>query len=135
MATSRRNSSMHFKSLAIDDATDLIFGVAPKPLTTRSGMVIGGGTVYPELNFTLPPMTIDARSMAEVRRNYEQIIELALRRAADLDAPGVVIEFETLPPMTEYPAWGLDIAKILAGGHAAREGPERPEKRAAHDAQ
>jgi methanol---5-hydroxybenzimidazolylcobamide Co-methyltransferase len=107
---------MHFKSLAIDDATDLIFGVAPKPLTTRSGMVIGGGTVYPELNFTLPPMTIDARSMAEVRRNYEQIIELALRRAADLNAPGVVIEFETLPPMTEYPAWGLDIAKILLEG-------------------
>ena len=100
---------MHFKSLAIDDPVDLIFGVAPKPLTTRSGMVIGGGIVYPELNFTLPPMP-------EVRRNYEQIIELALRRAADLDAPGVVIEFETLPPMTEHPAWGLDIAKILIEG-------------------
>jgi methanol--5-hydroxybenzimidazolylcobamide Co-methyltransferase len=107
---------MHFKSLAIEDPIDLIFGVAPKPLTTRSGMVIGGGTVYPELNFTLPPMTIDASSMGEVRRNYEQIIELALRRAADLDAPGVVIEFETLPPMTEHPAWGLEIAKILLEG-------------------
>jgi len=107
---------MYFKSLAIDDPTDLIFGVAPKPLTTRSGMVIGGGTVYPELNFTLPPMTIDASSMGEVRRNYEQIIELALRRAAELDAPGVVIEFETLPPMTEHPAWGLEIAKILLEG-------------------
>ena len=66
---------MHFKSLAIEDPIDLIFGVAPKPLKTRSGMVIGGGTVYPELNFTLPPMTIDASSMAEVRRNYEQIID------------------------------------------------------------
>jgi len=107
---------MHFKSLAIEDPIDLIFGVAPKPLKTRSGMVIGGGTVYPELNFTLPPMTIDASSMAEVRRNYEQIIELALRRAAELDAPGVVIEFETLPPMTEHPAWGLEIAKILLEG-------------------
>jgi methanol---5-hydroxybenzimidazolylcobamide Co-methyltransferase len=107
---------MHFKSLAIEDPIDLIFGVAPKPLTTRSGMVIGGGTVYPELNFTLPPMTIDASSMGEVRRNYEQIIELALRRAADLDAPGVVIEFETLPPMTEHPTWGLEIAKILLEG-------------------
>ena len=107
---------MHFKSLAIEDPIDLIFGVAPKALKTRSGMVIGGGTVYPELNFTLPPMTIDASSMAEVRRNYEQIIELALRRAAELDAPGVVIEFETLPPMTEHPAWGLEIAKILLEG-------------------
>ena len=109
---------MHYKSLAIADPLELTFGLAPKPVTTKSGMVIGGGTVYPELNFTLPPMTIDAGTMPEVRRNYEQIIEGALRRAADLEAPGVVIEFETLPPMTEHPQWGLDIAKILLAGMA-----------------
>lgn len=107
---------MQFRSLAIEDPVDLIFGVAPHPVTTRSGMVIGGGTVYPELNFTLPPMRIDAGTMAEVRRNYQQIIEGALRRAAELDTPGVVIEFETLPPMTENPAWGLEIAKTLLEG-------------------
>ena len=109
---------MHYQSLAISDPLELTFGFAPKPVTTRSGMVIGGGTVYPELNFTLPPMTIDAATMPEVRRNYEQIIEGALRRAADLEAPGVVIEFETLPPMTEHPQWGLDIAKVLLEGMA-----------------
>jgi len=107
---------MKYTSLAIDDPAELIFGLAPHPLTTRSGMVIGGGTVYPELNFTLPPMTIDAATMPEVRRQYEQIIEGALRRAAELEAPGVVIEFETLPPMTEHPGWGLEIAKILIEG-------------------
>jgi len=107
---------MHYKTLAISDPLELTFGLAPKPVTTRSGMVIGGGTVYPELNFTLPPMTIDASTMPEVRRNYEQIIAGALRRAADLEVPGVVIEFETLPPMTEHPQWGLDIAKILLEG-------------------
>lgn len=107
---------MKYNSLAISDPIELTFGVAPKPLVTRSGMVIGGGTVYPELNFTLPPITIDAAGMAEVRRNYEQIIEGALARAAELNAPGVVIEFETLPPMTEHPEWGLDIAKILLDG-------------------
>ena len=107
---------MHYKSLAISDPLELTFGVAPEPVTTKSGMVIGGGTVYPELNFTLPPMTIDAGTMPEIRRQYEQIIEGALRRAADLEAPGVVIEFETLPPMTEHPQWGLDIAKILLEG-------------------
>ena len=107
---------MHYKTLAISDPAELIFGIAPKPVTTRSGMVIGGGTVYPELNFTLPPMSIDASTMPEVRRNYEQIIEGALRRAADLEVPGVVIEFETLPPMTEHPQWGLDIAKVLLEG-------------------
>jgi methanol--5-hydroxybenzimidazolylcobamide Co-methyltransferase len=109
---------MHYKSLAISDPLELTFGVAPKPVTTRSGMVIGGGTVYPELNFTLPPMQIEAGTMPEIRRQYEQIIEGALRRAADLEAPGVVIEFETLPPMTEHPQWGLDIAKILLAGMA-----------------
>ena len=66
---------MHYKSLAISDPQELTFGLAPKPVTTLSGMVIGGGTVYPELNFTLPTMSIDAGTMPEVRRNYEQIIE------------------------------------------------------------
>ena len=60
----RTNSSCTIKSLAISDPAELTFGLAPKPVTTRSGMVIGGGTVYPELNFTLPPMTIDAEHHA-----------------------------------------------------------------------
>lgn len=107
---------MIYQSLAIDTPGSLIFGHAPKPVTTRSGMVIGGGTVYPELNFTLPPMTISAATMPEVRRNYEQIIEGALSRAAHLEVPGVVIEFETLPPMTEFPAWGLEITRVLLDG-------------------
>ena len=49
---------MKYKSLAIDNPESLVFGTAPYPLATRSGMVIGGGQVYPELNFTLPPMNI-----------------------------------------------------------------------------
>ncbi len=105
-----------YTELAIDDPAALIFGVAPKPLTTRSGMVIGGGTVYPELNFTLPAMTINRESMPDVRANYEQIISGALRRAAELDVPGVVIEFETLPPMTENPAWAMEIVRVLLDG-------------------
>ena len=75
---------MRYQSLAISDPAELTFGLAPKPVTTRSGMVIGGGTVYPELNFTLPAMAVDAGAMPEVRRHYEQIIEGALRRAAEL---------------------------------------------------
>jgi methanol--5-hydroxybenzimidazolylcobamide Co-methyltransferase len=107
---------MHYQSLAIAEPGELIFGSAPKPVTTRSGMVIGGGTVYPELNFTLPALTIEAGTMPEVRRIYEQIIGGALRRAAELDVPGVVVEFETLPPMTEHPAWGLEIVHVLLDG-------------------
>ena len=107
-----------YNSLAIEDPSELTFGLAPKPLTTRSGMVIGGGTVYPELNFTLPSMTINRASMPEVRANYKQIITGSLRRAAELETPGVVIEFETLPPMTEHPEWGLEIVRILLEGMA-----------------
>jgi len=107
---------MKYTDLAIRTPQELLFGTAPNPLTTRRGMVIGGGKVYPELNFTLPPMTINAETMPAIRDHYKQIIEGALLRAAELDSEGVVIEFETLPPMTEHFEWGLDIAKILMEG-------------------
>jgi len=105
-----------FRQLAIPDPTDLLFGVAPKPLTTRRGMTLGGGLVYPELNFTLPPMFVNATTMPDVRREYQQIITGALQRAVELEAPGVVAEFETLPPMTENPAWAIELTRILLDG-------------------
>jgi len=102
-----------FTSLAINNPADLRFGVSPKPLVTRRGLTIGGGIVYPELNFTLPPMFVDKNTMAEVRGQYQQIITGALQRAVELEAPGLVVEFETLPPMTENPAWGVELTRIL----------------------
>ena len=102
-----------FTSLAIDHPADLRFGVTPHPLNTRHGMSLGGGLVYPELNFTLPPMFVNEATMPEVRRHYREIIDGALHRAAELEAPGLVIEFETLPPMTENPDWALDVVAIL----------------------
>ena len=102
-----------YTSLAINNPADLRFGVAPKPLVTRHGMTIGGGTVYPELNFTLPPMYVNQETMPEVRRQYREIITGALQRAVELDSHGLVVEFETLPPMTENPAWGIELARIL----------------------
>ncbi len=105
-----------YRTLAISNPKDLLFGAAPHPLTTRRGMVIGGGTVYPELNFTLPPMLVNAQTMGQVSEHYRQIITGAVTRAAELEANGLVIEFETLPPMTENPQWGIDLAKILLDG-------------------
>jgi methanol--5-hydroxybenzimidazolylcobamide Co-methyltransferase len=107
---------MKYSSLVISDPDQLVYGVAPHPVTTRHGMVIGGGTVYPELNFTLPNIKIDAASMPEIRRHYQQIVTEALQRAAELETPGVVLEFETLPPMTEFPDFGMDIINILLEG-------------------
>ncbi len=89
---------LSYSSLAIDDPSDLCFGAAPRPLHTRKGLVIGGGTVYPELNFTLPPMLVNGETMPQVRQQYRDIITHALARAVELNPPGMVIEFETLPP-------------------------------------
>lgn len=103
----------NFDQLTVEDSEALVFGWAPHSLKTRHGMVLGGGTVYPELNFTLPPMNISRATMPVVRDHYERIIAGALKRAADLEADGVQIEFETLPPMTEQPEWGAELCGIL----------------------
>jgi methanol--5-hydroxybenzimidazolylcobamide Co-methyltransferase len=113
------SAPVKFRELAIKNPDDLLFGNAPKPLATRNGLLIGGGIVYPELNFTLPPMEVSAATMPVVTRHYRDIINGALLRAAELEAPGVVIEFETVPPMTETPAFGLEIANILLEGIAS----------------
>jgi methanol--5-hydroxybenzimidazolylcobamide Co-methyltransferase len=102
-----------YTDLAINDLDQFVFGQAPQPLTTRSGLVIGGGTVYPELNFTLPPMEIMAETMPEAKALYAEMIEGACARAVELHAPGLVVEFELLPPMTLNPEWGAEITAIL----------------------
>ena len=104
-----------FTRLAVSNPAELRFGVAPNPLMTRGGLNLGGGLVYPELNFTLPPMTVESATMPEVRSQYRQIISGALQRAVELEAPGLVVEFETLPPMTEHPQWGIELTRILLG--------------------
>jgi methanol--5-hydroxybenzimidazolylcobamide Co-methyltransferase len=102
-----------FTSLAISNSSELRFGVCPHPLMTRGGLNLGGGLVYPELNFTLPSMTVESATMPEVRSQYRQIISGALERATELETPGLVVEFETLPPMTEHPEWGIELTRIL----------------------
>lgn len=102
-----------FTTLAIDDPADLVFGRCKYPITLKNGLVIGGGTVYPELNFTLPGMEIDGSTMPEVRRQYTEMIEDACTRAVELQAPGLVVEFELLPPLTQVPEWGAEVTKIL----------------------
>jgi len=107
---------MKFQSLAITSADDLLFGSAPRPLVTRQGLRLGGGLVYPEINFTLPAMEITSATMPAIVRQYGNIVRDALRRAAELEAPGVVVEFETLPPMTATPAFGIEIVQALLAG-------------------
>lgn len=114
-----------FDQLAINDPRDFLYGTSPKPVTTRRGLVIGGGTVYPEINFTLPTMLVTAETMPKVEEQYRAMIYGTLQRAVDLEVPGLVVEVETLPPMTENPDWGMTVVRILLDAmeeYAARDG-------------
>jgi methanol--5-hydroxybenzimidazolylcobamide Co-methyltransferase len=104
---------MRYASLAISDPFQLIFGTAPHPVTTRRGLVIGGGTVYPELNFTLPTMTICEETLPEIRRRYAEIVTDALERARQLHSNGLVFEFETLLEMTRNPEIGVMLVRVM----------------------
>lgn len=102
-----------FSELAYRNVSDFIYGKAIYPLTCRNGMVIGGGLVYPEINFTLPPMNLDETTYPEVKKQYTQMITGVCERAVALAAPGIVVEIELLPPMTIRPEWGIEITKIV----------------------
>lgn len=102
-----------FKKLAINSLDDFVYGVAPNPVKAKNGLVIGGGTVYPEVNLTLPPMIINESTMPEVRRQYSDMIEGIVERARVLEAPGLQVELELLPETTINPKWGIEINKIL----------------------
>jgi methanol--5-hydroxybenzimidazolylcobamide Co-methyltransferase len=102
-----------YHQLAIQHPGELTFGVAPHPVQCGFGLNVGGGSVFPELNFTLPPMTIAEQSWGEVMAEYRDIAAMILRTAKRLPMPGLMVEFELLPPMTEHPAWGAEITALL----------------------
>jgi len=54
-----------------------------------------------------------AETWPEVVTHYEQMAEQILRRAGSLAVPGIVLEFELLPPMTERPEWGAELTALL----------------------
>ncbi|PHV69605.1 methanol--corrinoid methyltransferase [Sporanaerobium hydrogeniformans] len=105
--------SLQFTKLAYDSVDDFVYGQCKKPITCKNGMIIGGGIIYPEVNFTLPPMNATQATLPEAKRIYKEMVDGVLKKAHELHAPGVVIEFETLPQYTENPEWGIEIHKIL----------------------
>lgn len=106
-------AARQFTSLAIADQDQLLYGVCPHPLRCGLGLTIGAGTVFPEVNFTLPPLAITDATWSDVKSHYEEMAEQILRRAVALAVPGIVLEFELLPAMTERPEWGAEITTIL----------------------
>ncbi|HTS00063.1 MAG TPA: methyltransferase MtaB domain-containing protein [Bacteroidota bacterium] len=104
-----------FDTLQIGESGSFSFGLSPRPVRCGFGLELGRGSVYPELNFTLPPMTISAGTWGAVLAEYKEIAEMIPRAAARLRLPGLMVEFELLPPMTEHPAWGAEITALLRG--------------------
>lgn len=104
---------MKYNKLIIDDPKDFIFGTAPNPVTTKRGLVIGGGNVYPELNFTLPSMFINDSTFPDIKEQYKGIVTEGLERALHLESKGLIFEFETLLEMTLKPEYGIELVKIM----------------------
>ena len=74
---------------AITVADDLLFGNAPRPVSCGHGLRIGAGTVYPEINFTLPPMLVTSESWSDVHKIYDATTAGLLERARDLALEGL----------------------------------------------
>jgi methanol---5-hydroxybenzimidazolylcobamide Co-methyltransferase len=102
-----------YSTLAIPASEDLVYGFCPHPVQCGLGLTIGAGTVFPEVNFTLPALQIDEGTWAQVLSHYEEMARHILRRAVALEVPGIVLEFELLPAMTERPEWGAEITALL----------------------
>jgi methanol---5-hydroxybenzimidazolylcobamide Co-methyltransferase len=104
---------MKFNKLTINNPEDLIFGDAPSIIKTRRGLEIGGGKVYPEINFTLPAMEVSLNTLPEVLKHYREIVEGVLQRAVELNSNGLVLELETVIEMTKMPEIGIEIVKVM----------------------
>lgn len=106
-------SNKTFNSLVYKNLDEFVYGHAKYPVTMKNGMVIGGGQIFPEINFTMPPMLVTQETMPEVLSQYKSIIEGVCKRAKELYVPGFVVEIELLPPATYNPAWGIEIVKVV----------------------
>ncbi len=105
---------MKYNKLIITNADDLIFGKAPYPIITSRGLEIGGGQVYPELNFTVPAcQEISNNNIPELKKMYSKIVQSALERAVALQSSGLILELETLVEMTTNPNIGVEIVKSM----------------------
>lgn len=105
--------SGYFKAMAIPTPSGLMFGRSPTIVKCGFGLELGKGEVYPELNFTLPTMALDESTWKTVVGHYEEIGAIVQRAAKRMKIPGLMIEYELLPPMTEHPSWGAEITALL----------------------
>lgn len=113
-------SQIH-QRLAYESPQDMLFGTARAPVSCGRGVIIGNGAVIPEVNFTLPPMSISVSSLPDVREQFRDMVTRILKRAVALEQPAIVLEFEHLFELTLNPDWGAfitdDIRVLLDSFH------------------
>jgi len=101
----------YFNSTAYTNLNDFVYGQSKFPVKCKNGMIIGGGDIYPELNFTLSNILITQETMPDIISQYREIITGACERARELFSSPFVAEIELLPPTTYNPEWGIEITK------------------------
>ncbi len=102
-----------YRTLSIKNTDELLAGTSLFPVSAGNNLIIGNGRVYPEINFTLPQMTITKKTLGEVKKHYLQMIGDVVSRAKKLNSQGFVVEFEHLPPLTEQAEWGTEITAMI----------------------
>lgn len=99
-------------SMAYGDPEELIFGSAKHPVTTRRGLVIGGGSVIPEV---VPhPRPGSEKTLRALLREFERANQDVLDRCVSVGLPSVVLENEHVFQMTDTPQWGMEVAALAA---------------------
>jgi methanol--5-hydroxybenzimidazolylcobamide Co-methyltransferase len=102
-----------YKTVAYSDVNDFVYGHAKNPVKLKNGMVVGGGTIYPELNFTVPTMPLNDSTWSTALGHYKEIATKTCERAYELEVPGFCLEIETLPDMTFRPEWCIEVCKTV----------------------
>ena len=98
--------------MAYSSGAEMMFGTAKKPVTTKRGIVIGGGFVHPEV---VPhPRPGSEKTMKTLLREYERANGDALERMVIVGHPTLQIENEHVFQMTHNPKWGGEIAAQTA---------------------
>jgi methanol--5-hydroxybenzimidazolylcobamide Co-methyltransferase len=96
------------ETMAYASADEMMFGFAKKPVTTRRGLIIGGGAVIPEI---VPhPRPGSEKNIRTLLREFERANGDALERCVNIGAPSVMLENEHVFQMTDHPEWGGEIA-------------------------
>jgi len=98
--------------MAYGSGAEMMFGTAKKPVTTKRGIVIGGGFVHPEV---VPhPRPGSEKTMKTFLREYERANGDALERMTIVGHPTLCIENEHIFQMSHNPKWGGEIAAQTA---------------------